>query len=401
MKRILSRISAIVSLLLLTFLPSSAQSYRYFSLSRHNFVDTIKVQIWKGAVVIPVEIEGSVKNFLFDTGAQMGLWVGEEEPWMKVLPNDSLTVRDIHMRTKKKAVYQIPSIKLGNTYIKNYPMILDDGLSDYSCGIFDGALSFDIVAIGLLLKLDTKDSLLIVTDKKGFFDNEEKRVQPLSVTPKNFRPAISVDSPFGCIEMILDLGNVGGWINLPQNLINIWKGEPDLNRKVNELTVQTDTTMLTGAGLFGFSTDTVVETLLHIPEISVGGLTIKDLWTSTANRTLCMGSAILEHTSLIIDPYKQCFFFLPHDGNPEIIAANEGEGDYSFAPAGDTKGGLKAIVRKGSKPYQKGMRTGDYLISINGKPMPDMCSYILLKQKEKVQKMTLRSAEGVIKEVTL
>jgi len=364
-------------------------------------VDTIKVQIWKGAVVIPVEIEGSVKNFLFDTGAQMGLWVGEEEPWMKVLPNDSLTVRDIHMRTKKKAVYQIPSIKLGNTYIKNYPMILDDGLSDYSCGIFDGALSFDIVAIGLLLKLDTKDSLLIVTDKKGFFDNEEKRVQPLSVTPKNYRPAISVDSPFGSIEMILDLGNVGGWINLPQNLIEIWKSDPDLNRKVNELTVQTDTTMLTGAGLFGFSTDTVVESLLHIPEISVGGLTIKDLWTSTANRALCMGSAILEHTSLIIDPYKQCFFFLPHDGNPEIIAANEGDDDYSFAPAGDTKGGLKAIVRKGSKPYQKGMRTGDYLISINGEPMPDMCSYILLKQKEKVQRMTLKSANGEIKEITL
>lgn len=116
---------------------------------------------------------------------------------------------------------------------------------------------------------------------------------------------------------------------------------------------------------------------------------------------MSMGSAILEHPSLNIDPYKQCFFFLPHDGNSEIVAGNEEDGEYFFVPseAGDTLGALQTVVRKDSKAYQKGMRTGDYLISINGVPMTDMCSYMVLKQKEKIISIVLRTPEGETKEI--
>lgn len=403
-KQHLIRIPATIALVLSMWFSSSAQSLslRYFDISRHNFVDTVKVKIWKGAVIIPVEIEGTVRNLLYDTGSEMGFWIGQEEPWMSLQKNDSLTVRDIHMNTYKKAAFKFPPIKLGSIYIQNYPMIVEDALRDYSCGIFDGAFSFDLVAIGLLLKFDTKDSLLIVTDRKGFFDKELDGSKALRVTPKQYRPMISVDSPFGPLEMVFDMGNIGEWISLPQHLLDQWSdSNPEIKRTVDSLTVLTDTTLLASAGLFGHTMDTMVERLLHIPELRVGNLTIKDVWTSTASRAMSMGSAILEHTSLIIDPYKQCFFFLPHDGNPEIVAGNEEDGEYSFIPAevGDTLGALKAVVRKGSKAYQKGVRTGDYLISINGVPMTNMCSYMLLRQKEKTVSIVLRTPEGETKEI--
>ena len=77
----------IINILLLVSagMSSSAQrlSDRYFGISKQDFVDTIKIKIWDGAIIVPVEIEGKVYNMLFDTGAGMGFWIGKEEEWMR------------------------------------------------------------------------------------------------------------------------------------------------------------------------------------------------------------------------------------------------------------------------------------------------------------------------------
>ena len=65
-------------------------------------------------------------------------------------------------------------MKMGNLLIENYPMIVEDAMKDYLCSKFDGVVGFNLVGKGLSFKLDTKDSLLIVTDRKKFFSVEEK-----------------------------------------------------------------------------------------------------------------------------------------------------------------------------------------------------------------------------------
>ena len=42
------------------------------SFSKKDFADTIKIKIINNIVLIPVEIEGSTRHFLLDTGAQFG-----------------------------------------------------------------------------------------------------------------------------------------------------------------------------------------------------------------------------------------------------------------------------------------------------------------------------------------
>lgn len=68
-----------------------------------------------------------------------------------------------------------PPMKMGKITIENYPMMVDDAIRDYICDKFDGVLGYDIVARGLSFKFDTKDSLMIVTDRKRLFSKEEKR----------------------------------------------------------------------------------------------------------------------------------------------------------------------------------------------------------------------------------
>jgi len=398
-------IKAITTAVLLLFAmlwqaPAQRLSDRYFGISEQDFVDTIKIKIWEGAIVVPVEIEGETKNLMFDTGAGTGFWIGEEEPWMKPM-GDSISTTDAQKRTKNKAMMMIPSLKMGHLTIKNYPVVVDEGLRDFTCGIIDGAFGFDLVCKGISFKFDTRDSLLIMTSRKGFFAKEEKGHAKVPYKVYGNQPFLWTKIPFAHPRMLFDMGAVGGWFGLPQDLLDLWaKDNPEIKRQLDAMTVNVDTTIMTYAGLFGASYDTVIGGELCFPEIEIGDIVLKEVWVSTATHNRAVGSALLEHVSLIIDAPKKSFYFLPHDGNPDITVANRGRG-LKLVPAeeGDTLGAVKAIVRKGTKAYEMGLRTGDYLISVDGTPIPDMCTYMLLERNGTTKRFVFRSPEGEIKEV--
>ena len=395
------RISAIVFFAMAIMSHSTAQRYKSITFSRQDFADTVKVKIMFGAVFIPVEINGQVRYLMFDTGAQTGFWIGTEEDWMQP-SGDFTNVIDSQNARKKLQVYTFPPMRLGFTTIENYSMIVHDGMSGFACGMFDGALGFDLVTKGLSFKFDTKDSLMIVTDRKGFFTKEERGKPYLKyISVLNSSPMVWVQFPFSRIKMLFDTGYIGGWMDLPQGTLNRWaSADPKMKRSIDELTVQVDTTVAMQAGLFGRLKDTMIDRRLLVPEVNAGGITLKDMYINTGKRSLKMGSALLEHVSLIVDASKKRFVFLPHDDSLELVVNNEGNG-LSFIPAdeGDTLGAAKAVVRKGSKAYREGIRTGDYLISVNGTPITEYCTYVRIAYHDQITRRVLRSAGGIEKEI--
>ena len=384
------------------------------SFSKRDFADTIKIKVIDGAVVVPVEIEGRIRHFLFDTGSPLGLWQGQKEAWMRQLMADSLLFGDSNKNRQHKTIYQIPTMKMGNLQIENYPLIVEDAMKDYLCGRFDGVLGFNLVGKGLSFKLDTKDSLLIVTDRKKFFSEEEKG-QPSAKyrTKQAYRPLVIVDTPLGFIETVFDTGALNGWFDLPQDYLDQWFRKSPKKRKIlDDLTLQTDTTIKASAGLYGLSTDTLVGKLLHFPTIKIGELPVNDLYVTTAYKTMRIGSALLKHASLIIDAPRKRFVFLPHNqqeirvlakASEQVRAGNSETGSISFIPAeaGDTLGVLKAVVRKGSTAYLKGIRTGDYLREVNGIPINDLCTYMLMERKDEETLFKFLSPDGIEKTVRL
>ena len=379
--------------------------FRDIHFSQHDFVDTVKIKIWDGAIIIPVEINGETKNLMFDTGANWGFWIGDEEEWMKPSA-ETLTLTDSQNAKMKKAIYRMPPIKMGNTTIENYPLMADNGMKAYVCDRIDGAFGFDLVTCGLSFKFDTKDSLMIVTDRKGFFKKEEKRQPKLKYMPYTSyymtSPLVWVDFPWGRYKMLFDSGWIGGWIDMPEQTLNHWsKDDRKMQKGIDEYTVQIDTTVSTEVGFFGKSLDTMLYRRLHLPEVKVGDLALQDLWISTNSLSIKTGSALLEHASLIIDGPKKCFFFLPHDGQREIVVGNKDKMGLThvLADKGDTLGVLKAVVRKDGEAYQKGIRSGDYLISVNGIPITDYCTYLNLKTDTDERHYVYRTAQGEIKEI--
>ena len=372
--------------------------------SKRDFADTIKIKVIDGAVVVPVEIEGQTRNLLFDTGSPLGLWHGPKEVWMRQVTTDSLTFGDVNKKEHNQIIYQFPTIKMGNLQIDNYPMIVEDAMSEFICNRFDGVIGFNLVGKGLSFKLDTKDSLLIVTDRKKFFAEEEKGRPTAKYKMKRaYCPLVYVESPIGWIETVFDTGALNRWFDLPQEDLDRWfQKSPKKRKLLDDLTIQTDTTINTGVGIYGFSADTIVRRFLHFPTIKIDKLPVNDLYITTAHRTMRVGSAVLKHVSLIIDAPRKQFVFVPHN-NQDITVCNSEAGGVSFVPseAGDTLGVLKAVIRKGSISYQKVIRTGDYLIEVNGIPIKDICTYMLMERKDKEALFKFRSPDGIEKVVKL
>ncbi len=374
------------------------------SFSKRDFADTIKIKVIDGAVVVPVEIEGRIRHFLFDTGSPLGLWQGQKETWMRQFMADSLLFGDSNKNRRHKTIYQIPTMKMGNLQIENYPLIVEDAMKDYLCGRFDGVLGFNLVGKGLSFKLDTKDSLLIVTDRKKFFAEEEKGQPTAKYKMKRaYCPLVYVETPVGWVETVFDTGAMNRWFDLPQADLDRWfQKNPKKRNLLDDLTIQTDTTINTGVGIYGMSTDTVVGRFLHFPTIKIDKLPVNDLYITTAHPTMLVGSAVLKHVSLIIDAPRKQFVLVPHNGQ-EITVGNSEAGSVSLIPSevGDTLGVLKAVVRKGSTAYQKGIRTGDYLIEVNRIPIKDICTYMLMERKDEEALFKFRSPDGIEKVVKL
>ena len=406
-------IKAIIAFLFvfLMFLQASAQKkpYHGITFSKHNFVDTLKIKIWDGAIIIPVEINGETKNLMFDTGAEMGFWIGEDENWMTP-SGDSLTLVDSQNTRHKKAVIKLPPVKMGDITIENYPLFVDNALEDYVCDKIDGAFGYDLVVRGFSFKFDTKDSLMIVTDRKRFFSKEERRQPKLKYKRyHNARPMVVVKFPFASLKMVFDTGAVGGGIELTEYDVRLLSDAyPNMAKIIDDITVQKDTTIITSAGFFGSLKDAVPYRILHCQDVELDRLMLKDVWISTDTRLNKVGSKILEHNSLIVNGYKRRLVLIPHDGNLVQIVANENKRGLKldFTDKNDTLGILKAVVRKNGDAYQKGVRTGDYLISVNGVEINDYCTYFNLANKVRANQdlplhYVFRSPSGEIKELEL
>ena len=390
-----------VSLLMLVSLSASAQDIDLtdFTLSRHDFVDTVKVEIIDGAVIVPVEIEGETKRMMFDTGAEFGFWIAGDEAWMQPM-SDSIKLTDSQKTRHKIPLFRVPSMTLGSTVIEGYPIVSQEEMNEILCGKFEGGLGFNLVAKGLSFKLDTKDSLLIMTDRKRFFAKEEKG-QPTLKYREDDISRVMVDFPFIRTKMIFDTGWLGGWLDFPEYWLNHFaEDDRKMQQSIDGLTVQRDTTVVAQSGLFGRSTDTVTYRILRIPAVRLDDLTLKDVWMPTDSHSMKIGSALLKRNSLIIDAQKKRLVLLPHDGNLEQVVENEGNGlSFITADEDDALGAIKAVVHKGSKAYRKGIRTGDYLISFNGTPITDICTYVKVSAKEKTRKLLFLTPDGKKKEI--
>ena len=166
-----------------------AQMYRYntkFSVSAQHFVDTIPIEFEDNQVYIRALVDGMERRFCLDTGSSQGiLYRNSSIVYRRIMGNQVST--DANGRRDTILAVQFPDIRLGNLTLRGYVgSLLRPPVGNEK---YDAVIGFDLFNKGLSAKIDTRNKVMILTDRR-IIDNyfiADRRQNRLARWPNVYR----------------------------------------------------------------------------------------------------------------------------------------------------------------------------------------------------------------------
>lgn len=381
-------------ILLIVALPSFAKSKKVESIVEKDFVDTIRISYMNHQILVPVKIGDRYYKFMFDTGCT------------GFLLNDSL--RHLMQETGKKRecmdfnrVSQdldrgvIQELTLGKTHLTN----VDVTAMPYNFPFgADGCIGMrELNNSDIIIKMDLKDSIIIITDRKDFFANENGQV--MEYYPKRVCPKVKFSFSHGC---------KGGWMTFDTGcnsfmFLNDFYYKKSLKGKNKDLFMKqiewTDT------GSSSYSVHGIEKANEHVfmkmDEVKVGSMCINNIPVEIASGATVIGCRILEYGSMIMDSHAHTLTFQPYDkASTNINITQHNKGFHMYFK--DDKI-MVSLINPNGKEYKQGLRKGDVLIECNGVPITCKDDYLLRvrPQIDKLEsyKAKFKNKEGQIIEI--
>lgn len=296
----------LIPLLLLLSLHCGAQHSLYdtkFKLSKKNFADSIEIDCPDGRVVLPVCIGGKVYRFLFDTGASQTT-LFEDSP-IEGLTSVGFTVSTDalnHVDTVRKVA--LPPMTIGSVMFTGCKAVVRKRI--LSRLNIDGIVGFDIICKGLNVKIDLRDSLFILTDKKKLFSKEPSCIISYQL---NYHVPYVEASPFaGFTENVLfDTGSPFFYM---MNKKSFDCAEQLHAEALSSLVVQRGD----GPRTLGHSgAEAVGEVVtLQLASLCIGPHVFSEVPAFTTQGNSHIGAALLQRGALVILHKPQRFYFQPY-----------------------------------------------------------------------------------------
>ena len=408
----------------------------HFHLSAKNFCDTIPIIIEDDLILLPVTIGDQQFRFLLDTGSSQGMVYANTDVYPLVTLGNIIS-RDANNHQDTVQVVQLPPFTLNSTPITISGYVASLMPRDAVSSKYDAVIGFDLFNRGLCAKIDRQQSVLILSDNKKAFRNEEKLGHTLRYKLKWFVPYLYV-SPFvrHTDEALFDTGSTALYTmsrqsfdeHVAADLANLSKQlGADIERQV-EGRAQGHLSI----GGFGIEEkDEVV--FLHLDRLKWADFSFTDLHAITTQGASKIGSQILSYGSILINPFRKRITFLPTiplptgEGKSGALSLPTGEGQGG-APTGEGQGGASdeaptsvrvanrqlgvafvpqqgraavGLIWDQSQPYQAGMRQGDIILQIDQRLILTFADFLRFRfVKGEPHTFRLLTADGTEKTVT-
>lgn len=363
-----------------------AQMKRYdtdFFLSRKNFVMTIPIEIERGQIYLPVRMQGRQYRFKLDTGASQGIIYDDV---------DIEGLRELGFIKSEDAVGQSHQV----TTVELPPLMLDSLIiSGFKVQRMkrnvrrqgeDGIIGFALFHRGIAAKIDCRDSVMILTDRKAYF----KRAQgeALRYRLKWHVPYVNI-SPFeGTTEEVLfDSGSPLLYAINNERFAQMLATAPSVERQIEGVTYGSH-----AIGHFGSERSHQI-TLLSLDSLRWGNFILQEVHCATVQGGSHIGASLLRYGAMIIDPFRKQLVFQPYDGLTSCVVANR-RPDVVIVEK-DGKAMIGMVMEQG-RAWQAGFRH-DYIIEkVDGEPITfdQFNSYRWVKDQE--YEFTLRLPIGIL-----
>ena len=374
-----------MALLLMVCIGVVAQMKRYdtdFFLSRKNFVMTIPIEIERGQIYLPVRMQGRQYRFKLDTGASQGVIYDDV---------DIEGLRELGFIKSEDAVGQSHQV----TTVELPPLMLDSLIiSGFKVQRMkrnvrrqgeDGIIGFALFHRGIAAKIDCRDSVMILTDRKAYF----KRAQgeALRYRLKWHVPYVNI-SPFeGTTEEVLfDSGSPLLYAINNERFAQMQASVPSVEHQIEGITYGSH-----AIGHFGSERSHQI-TLLSLDSLRWGNFILQEVHCATVQGGSHIGAPLLRYGAMIIDPFRKQLIFQPYDGQTSCVVANR-RPDVVIVEK-DGKAMIGMVMEQG-RACQAGFRH-DYIIEkVDGEPITfdQFNSYRWVKDQE--YEFTLRLPIGI------
>lgn len=369
---------------------ATAQTAGYntnFDFSLHNFVDTIPIEIVDDQIYVDVTMDGRRMRLNLDTGSGQGVvYGGTTMPRMEELGN--VVSRDGAGNLDTVRVVALPPFTMGRLTVSHYVASVMERQTARRDA--DAILGFDIFNKGLSCKIDTRRKMMVVTDRRDFFDREPG--YRLKYKLKWFVPYVLV-SPFKrhTDEVLFDTGS--------RRIFAMNKASFDKHAYKSKNVESQVEHRITGAFAIGHhgAEETAEVVFMKMDRLRWDKFDFKNVRATTTQGASRIGTQMLHYGSIIINGPRRTLTFQPYDGVDSVEVGNEHPRIAYVPREGRATVGL---VLEDSPEYRAGLRQGDTIVAADGHAIDSFDNFLSYPfVVGRAYRLLVRTKEGRMKEV--
>ena len=324
-----------------------------FTLSQGNFVMTVPIEVEQDRIYLRVTMNGQSYRFLLDTGASQG--VIYEDVAVDGL-RDWGFIKSVDATGESRQVQKVvlPPLTLGSLTIRDYKVQRMNRRVKQPDE--DGIIGFALFNAGLAAKIDTRQQLLTLTDRRRHFRDADG--EALKYKLIRHVPHVMV-SPFEGADddVLFDTGSPMLYAPNSVQLATMEANVPAVQHQIEGTTYGSRS-----MGHFGSEHSRKI-TMLRLERLMWGGFAFRDVHCASVQGGSHVGAQVLRYGAMIIDPFRKQLIFQPYDGatscdvpdtRPDIVIVERGGK------------AMVGMVMKGGRAWQAGFRQGYVFEKVNG-----------------------------------
>ena len=354
-----------------------------FFLSQKKFVTTIPIEIERGQIYLPVRMQGRQYRFKLDTGASQGV-IYDDVPVEGLRELGVIKSEDAVGQSHEVTTVELPPLVLDSLIISGFKVqrmkrnVRRQGE--------DGIIGFALFHRGIAAKIDTRNSVMTLTDRKAYFRHAQGEV--LRYRLKWHVPYVNI-SPFEGVmeEVLFDSGSPLLYAINSESFVRMQTTVPSVASQIEGVTYGSH-----AIGHFGSEHSHQI-TLLALDSLKWGGFILQEVHCNTIQGGSHIGAPLLRYGTMIIDPFRKRLILQPYDGQASCVVANRRPDIVIVEKEGKAMIGM---VMEQGKAWEAGFRH-DYVIEkVDGEPITfdDFNNYRWVKDQE--YEFTLRLPIGIL-----
>ena len=349
-----------LTILLLTMLMTSmAQMKGYdtaFTLSQRNFVMTVPIEVEQDRIYLCVTMNGQSYRFLLDTGASQGV-IYEDVAVDGLREWGFIKSVDATGESRQVQTVVLPPLTLGSLTIRDYKVQRMNRRVKQPDE--DGIIGFALFNAGLAAKIDTRQQLLTLTDRRRHFRDADG--EALKYKLIRHVPHVMV-SPFEGAEddVLFDTGSPMLYAPNSVQLATMEANVPAVQHQIEGTTYGSRS-----MGHFGSEHSRQI-TMLRLERLMWGGFAFRDVHCASVQGGSHVGAQVLRYGAMVIDPFRKLLVFQPYDGATSCDVPDNRPDIIIVERSGKAVVGM---VMKEGRAWQAGFRQGYVFEKVNGQPV--------------------------------